>query len=210
MRQHADEHAGTTNQLFEDHYMNHCEQAFTNFCEWHWPCKFQKKGVRCANVYLGHAKGHQNAAGKILAAGDYETSFHYNTDLCRWIQKVDEELSSIQMSKDDASLGLKVEEVTSSLHIGNMKTFYKEIGSTNSFSSHYTCFCCLREIPVHPLACGHVLCSACVRSYGEPKGTESVEMHKCPICQAQNLRLSPCLVSFMPPLAGVRVLSLDG
>ena len=202
--------AGTPNQLLEDHYMDYCEQAFTDFCEWHWPCNFHKKDVRCVNVYSGHAKGHQNAAGKVLAAGNYVTSFHYNNDLCRWIQRIDKDLDSIQMSKDDAGPRFNVEEVISSLHIENMKTFYKEIGSTNSFSSHYTCFCCLREIPVHPLACGHVLCSACVRSYGVPKGTGSVEMHKCPICQAQNLRLSSCLVRFMPPLAGVRVLSLDG
>ena len=190
--------------------MHYCEQAFTDFCEWYWPCNFQKRGIRCVNVSSGHAKGHQNAAGKVIATGNYVPSFHYNSDLCRWIQRVERDLNSMQMSKDDLSPSLNVEDVISTLHIENMKTFYKEMGSANDFSSHYTCFCCLREIPVHPLACGHVLCSACVRSYGAPKGTGVVEMHRCPICQAQDRRFSSCLVRFMPPLAGVRVLSLDG
>ena len=190
--------------------MDYCEQAFTDFCEWHWPCNYQKKGVRCVNLYSGHAKGHQNARGKVLAAGSYIPSFHYNNDLCRWIQRIDKDLNSIQMSKEDANPGFNVEEVMLALHIVNMKTFYKGIGFVHSLSSHYTCFCCLREIPVHSLACGHVLCTACVRSYGVPKGTALVEMEKCPICQAQDLRLSSCLVTFMPPLAGVRILSLDG
>lgn len=202
--------AGTPNQLLEDHYMDHCEQAFADFSEWHWPCNFQKKNVRCVNVYSGHAKGHQNAAGKILAAGNYVPSFNYNNDLCRWIQRLDKDLNSIQMSRDDVSPGFNVEEVIPTLHVENMKMFYREIGSANNFSSHYTCFCCLREIPEHSLNCGHVLCSACVRSYGVPKGTEFVEMRTCPICQAQDLPLSSCLVKFKPPLAGVRVLCLDG
>ena len=201
---------GTPNQLLEDHYMDYCEHAFTEFCELHWPCNFQKKEVRCVNVFSGHAKGHQNAAGKILAAGNYVPSFHYNNDLCRWIQRIEKDLISIQTSKDDASPGFNVEEIMSALHVENMKTFYKEMGFIHRFSSHYTCFCCLRELPIHPLGCGHVLCSACVRSYGEAKGTGLVEMHRCPICQAQDLPLTPCLVKFMPPLAGVRVLCLDG
>ena len=201
---------GTPNQLFEDHYMEYCEQAFTDFCEWHWPCNFQKKDSRCVNVYSGHAKGHQNAAGKVLAVGSFVPSFHHNNELCKWIQRIDKDLNKIQISKDDASPGFNVDEVISKLHIENMKTFCKEMGHTNNLSSHYTCFCCLREIPIHPLACGHVLCSACVCSYGVSKDTGTVKMDNCPICQAQNLRQSSSLVCFMPPLAGARVLSLDG
>ena len=202
--------AGTPNQLLEDYYMNYCEQAFADFCDWHWPCNYQKKNARCVNVYFGHAKGHQNAAGKVLANGDYVPSFHYSNDLARWLFRLDQEINNIQVSKDDARPSRNVEEVLPALHVENMKTFYREIGSASNFRSHITCFCCLREIPVHPLTCGHVLCSPSERSYGVSKGRVLMEMLQCPICLAQDLWMSSCLIRFMPPLAGVRVLCLDG
>lgn len=197
---------GTLNQLLENYYMDYCEQAFADFCDFHWQCSFQKKNHRCANVFSGHAKGHQNAMGKVLAYGDYIPSYHYKNDLCIWLRKLEKEISKIEGFKD-ARPNSKVKESPSDLHLENMKTFYRSIGSASNFRSHYTCYCCLREIPIHPLACGHVLCSPCVRSYGVHKGRVFMEMLKCPICQAQDL--GP-LIEFMPPLAGVRILCLDG
>jgi hypothetical protein len=38
----------------------------------------------------------------------------------------------------------------------------------------------------------------------------SVEMLRCPICLAQDLWMPSCLIRFMPQLAGVRILCLDG
>lgn len=199
--------AGTPNQLLEEYYMDYCEQAFADFCDFHWPCNFQKRNLRCASVYSGHAKGHQTAAGKILADGAYVPSFHYKSDLFTWMLRVEQEINDIQVSKDVARPSLTVDESPSTLHLGNMKTFYRTIGSASDFRSHYTCYCCLREIPIHPLACGHVLCSPCVRSYGVNKGRVFIEMLRCPICLAQD---HGSLIKFMPPLAGVRILCLDG
>ena len=56
---------GTPTQLLEDYYMTFYEQAFSDFCDRHWPCSFRKKKERCANVNFGHAsKGHQNQRGE--------------------------------------------------------------------------------------------------------------------------------------------------
>lgn len=198
---------GTPTQLLDDYYMDHCEQAFADFCDFHWLCNFQKKNCRCANVYFGHAKGHQSAVGKFLAIGDYVPSFQYKTDLCIWLRRLEKEMKRIEGFKNDAMPSLKVTDSPSDLHLKNMKAFYKSIGSASNFRSHYTCYCCLREIPIHPLACGHVLCSPCVRAYGVHKGRVSMEILKCPICQAQD---HGSLIKFMPPLAGVRILCLDG
>ena len=193
--------------MLEDYYMDYCEQAFADFCDFYWPCNFQKRNHRCANVYSGHAKGHQNALGKLIANGAYVPSFNYKNDLCKWMLRLDHEINNIQISKDDTRPSLKIEESPSNLHLDNVKTFYRTIGSPSDFKSHYTCYCCLREIPIHPLACGHVLCSPCVRSYGKHKGKIFMELSKCPICQVQN---HGSLIKFMPPLAGARVLCLDG
>lgn len=149
---------GTLNQLLENYYMDYCEQAFADFCDFHWQCSFQKKNHRCANVFSGHAKGHQIAMGKVLAYGDYIPSYHYKIDLCIWLRKLEKEISKIEGFKD-ARPNSKVKKSPSDLHLENMKTFYRSIGSASNFRSHYTCYCCLREIPIHPLACGHVLCS---------------------------------------------------
>lgn len=186
--------------------MEYCEQAFAYFCDRHWPCDFRKKNHRCANPYSGHAKGHQNAMGKALGKGAYISSFDYKNDLWRWMLRLEHELDSIQASKD-ARPSLKIDESPSTLHLENINKFYQGIGSASNFRSHYTCYCCLSEIPVHLLACGHVLCSPCVRSYGIPKGRVFMNVSSCPICKA---REHDCLIKFMPPLAGVRVLCLDG
>lgn len=190
--------------------MTYCEQAFTDFCDWHWPCAYRKRNNHCANVYFGHAKGHQNAAGKVLATGRYIPSFRYHDDLSKWIQTLKRDLKKSQAFKNDARLGFNIEQDTCAQHIKNMRIFYQWVRSDSDFRNHHTCFCCLRDTPVHPLTCGHVLCDACVHSYGVPKGTRSIEMLDCPLCQAHNLKSPTSIINFMPPFAGVRVLSLDG
>lgn len=198
---------GTPKQLLEVYYMNYCEQAFAYFCHRHWPCNFTKRNSRCANPYSGHAKGHQNAKGRMLGKGAYDPSFSYGNDLWTWTLRLEQEIHNIQVSKDNAESGLRAKNSVATLHLKNMKTFYRKIGSASNFQSNCTCFCCLREIPLHPLACGHILCNPCVRSYGVPKERIFMEMLSCPICQAQN---HGRLIKFMPSLAGVRILCLDG
>ena len=89
---------GTPKQLLENYYMSYCEQAFASFCCRHWPCKFEKRGSRCANLYSGHAKGHQDAKGKLLAKGDYNPSFSYAYVLWTWTVRLEREISKIQVS----------------------------------------------------------------------------------------------------------------
>lgn len=199
--------AGTPNELLENHYMDYCEQAFADFCDFHWPCDYQKKNVRCVHVYSSHTKGHQNAAGKLIETGNYRPSFHYRNDRHKWMQRLVQELNKIQVSKDNSEQSPKVEDFHSTRHLENIQNFYRTIGSARNFRSHYTCYCCLREIPIHPLKCGHVLCNRCLHSYGEHKGKISIKILRCPICQAEDYGR---LIKFMPPLAGTRILCLDG
>jgi hypothetical protein len=77
----------------------------------------------------------------------------------------------------------------------------------------------LREMPEHPLPCGHVLCTPCVRTYSEldmkregmqQKDKNFIRLDRCPL-HLRYLRFTdPWFLKFKPDLAGVRILSLDG
>lgn len=192
--------------------MSYCERAFTEFCDMHWPCSFHKGKMQCAKVEVAHGtKGHQTAQGKVIQSGEYVPSFHYNRDLRQWIQCLEREMGRIEHAKDANRPILNAEIATPTLHVENLRTFYSNVGSASDFKSHCTCFCCLREVPLHPLTCGHVLCDPCVHSYGTPKESGLIEVSQCPICLPVERRPHPATtIQFKPPLAGVRVLCLDG
>ena len=194
--------------------MYFCEVAFSDFCDRYWPCGFQRKGVRCVGVALTHdAKGHQSANGKVLATGSYEPSYSYTHELRNWFRELEAFVHEFQEIKDKRCLSrpdLNPDRITSELHSGNLQLFYGSIGSADRFKSHSTCLSCLREIPEHPLICGHVLCTLCVKMYGVAKNKELIKLSRCPLDGTKETWSSSCHVSFKPPLAGVRVLSLDG
>ena len=198
--------------MLDSYYMSYCERAFTDFCDMHWPCSFRKGKLQCVKVAVGHnTKGHQTAQGKVIETGDYVPSFHYHKELGQWIQSLEQALQKIESAKDTSRPMLNAENVIPKLHVDNLQTFYSNIGSANNFRSHCTCFCCLREVPLHPLTCGHVLCTPCVRSYGTSKDTELIEVSQCPICLPEERQsYLSTTIQFKPKLAGVRVLCLDG
>ena len=204
--------AGTPSHLLDSYYMIYCEQAFNDFCDRHWPCSFRIRESRCTNVYFGHndTKGHQNTRGKVIATGDYLPSFHYNNDLSKWIQCLETEIDKIEQARASSRPGLKADDVSLALHARNVQNFYRNIGLASNFISNYTCFCCLREVPLHPLTCGHVLCTPCVHSYGMPRGPGLIDILQCPICLPGEPQPQPTVIHLKPTLAGVRVLCLDG
>jgi hypothetical protein len=94
-----------------------------------------------------------------------------------------------------------------------METFFERVPEAKMFISHSTCFCCLMQVPQHPLRCGHVLCTACIKAYGSPKQSRVTwEMKYCPLHEGetQERGTSTWVIKFKPEFAGVRLLSLDG
>ncbi|EUC48828.1 hypothetical protein COCMIDRAFT_2285 [Bipolaris oryzae ATCC 44560] len=207
---------GPADRILEKQYRSHCEAALEDFCAFYWPCTFSyRHRSRCVNVKALHSKGHQNKKGEIIGTGPYESDFTFsgfakdwNRHLQNHLAQFQVELSSQLMETPSAS----EVDITTRLHHDNITTFYKRLGGAQKFVSHLTCYCCLRELAEHPLRCGHVLCTPCIKSYGKPH-TElkhSYAMASCPLHHYETVSSAHWPVHFKPPLAGVRVLSLDG
>jgi hypothetical protein len=201
--------------------MNHLDDALENFCDHHWPCEFvSSKKQRCVNVRVGHeSKGHQSKDGKVIAAGDYVSSFSFKNN--------SEEFRDMVYF----CLVALLEELTSRIQKGEMEgqaaaAIHRDMVLTNFFlhtsaaadqskaevflHSHTACFCCLFEQAEHALPCGHILCTSCVTMYGQWKGPNEIELFECPIENTDNRRYTSWTIHLKPKSAGVRILTLDG
>jgi hypothetical protein len=202
-------------QILRKIYIDYCDSALEEFCAIFWPCAFfSSKRGRCVNVKERHTKGHQNAKGQIIGSGPYESNFTWETFEQEWLQLLTTHASEIQ-SKVHSQMAIKSTEelvAVTSVHLANVSIFYRRVGGAQNFVSHSACFCCLREIAEHPLPCGHVLCTPCVKGYGKPHSrvAGSYTVASCPLHSSDTVFPVPWEVYFKPALAGVRVLSLDG
>jgi len=188
--------------------------ALEDFCAIFCPCTFSSKRGRCVNVQERHVKGHQNDRGLIIGTGPYQSDFTWETFADDWLHLLQGHLSDFQNKVQTVMAITLVNELDAitDLHGHNITTFYQRLGGASKFVSHSACFCCLREMAEHPLPCGHVLCSACIKHYGKqrPDMGGLVSMESCPLHELDTIFPTPWKVYFKPPLAGVRILSLDG
>ncbi|KAF1996801.1 hypothetical protein P154DRAFT_565860 [Amniculicola lignicola CBS 123094] len=203
-------------QILEKQYLEHCDAALEDFCAIFSTCTFRnRRGERCVNVKDRHTKGHQNQRGSIIGAGFYEATFTFDGFADDWFRYLKETVSQFQEKLESAMLPSRAAdelEIITKLHLSNVNKFYHHAGGAQVFLSNSSCFCCLRELAEHPLPCGHVLCTPCIKGYGQPHRelSASYEMSSCPLHEIHTVFKAPWQVYFKPPLAGVRVLSLDG
>jgi hypothetical protein len=208
--------------LFDQFYASSCNAALEHFCDKYWPCSFvSNKGKPCVNVKSSHsAKGHQNAKGKIISSGNYQSQFSSFKFSPKWrsmiknhLQQVGCQLAEKKSSKFSTS-HTGDNTIAYDLHRGCMESFYAsfENFTASSFNSLTTCFSCLMEVPQHPLRCGHILCTACIKAYGRgcTNHRNSVLMDHCPLHSSATRNKQTRIVHFKPDYAGVRVLTLDG
>jgi hypothetical protein len=166
----------------------------------------------------GHAtKGHQDQNGKIIGLSKtYESSFSSSAYQNIWIGLIKKNLTVCEKKLEQKrhSVGasqFKILEVEDAfqLHLQEqLKDFFQD--RANKYFSMSTCYCCLMNVPQHPLPCGHVLCTDCVKNYGEPLKYSSVGIASCPLHPEETKHLQRWVIRFKPDFAGVRVLSLDG
>jgi patatin-like phospholipase/acyl hydrolase/energy-coupling factor transporter ATP-binding protein EcfA2 len=206
---------GPAEKVFPE-YIEHCDDALDDFCDRHWPCEYMSIRGRCVNVKAGHnTKGHQLKSGQVLAVGDYQSSFapqvyraQFRDDIYAALAKLLEELQ--QATSDSSHLEL---EQAAHIHRDSvLKNFFNHLRGPKEFVSHTACFSCLVSIPEHPLPCGHVLCTPCVKAFGTPRGRTIIDMKYCPLHENDTKAYFGFSwpISLKPPGAGVRILSLDG
>lgn len=198
--------------------------ALQEFCDFHWPCSYSKpkprKGnqeYRCINISSAHQKGHQDKAGNIFAEGLYRSTFNpdsfgktWTTKVAEHLDEFQEELTQLIKNGDPGTSDLRHIQRSHSHHI---ERFFELVPSPQRFRSHSTCLCCLMQVPSHPLPCGHVLCTDCIKMYGRNKQNRAVwEMMYCPLhrSETEGKWTKPWVIKFKPDFAGVRLLSLDG
>ena len=195
--------------------MTYCDFALDRFSEQYWPCAYNdlKRG-RCVNMRASHAKGHQNIEGKLVGRGGYRSSFSSRRFSPKWheilsnaLQEIFEESNSLLTSNSDES---EEESVATNLHHRCMNRFYEALHPATHFISHSACFSCLRELPEHPLPCGHVLCTRCITSYSTAKTPGQISLEECPLHSSSSRFPEAWHIRVKPTLAGVRILTLDG
>lgn len=191
----------------------------SEYLEMHYPCAFvSADGSRqCMLVKARHQpKGHQDEKG-IIAAGEYQAAFgpsflpHWKAQLRNAIESTqrDFQYELEQASHSENTHKITEERIALDLHSEYINQFFEAVGPASSICSHATCFCCLMDVPTHPLPCGHVLCTACIKAYG--KQTKSTVVVPCCPLHCESTRWAkPAIVRFNPAGAGVRILSLDG
>lgn len=199
------------------HYVGHLRSAVSNFAKSHWPCEYVKPegGLRCINVSTGHSKGHQAADGRIIAAGEFETHIS-SEDLQHEFDntvyyRLRELLTKLQIltGHDGNRLG-----VAKRIHQEDtMNSFWSSLKGNDDrhFHSHSACFCCLFEVPEHPLPCGHVICTSCANIFSDIDGSPTLlKILECPLCTGGPKQTHPYTISLKPKTAGSRILTLDG
>lgn len=190
-----------------------CYEALEIFCNQYWPCGFHHSRFGpCSNVKSGHnPKGHQNSGGRIIAAGEYESTFDVDFYWEPWIDDIRQNLEQLQERVHIKSVERPLTELDAAaiVHEEVMYDLYQNLEHVYKFVSHSTCFSCLRELPEHPLPCGHVLCGPCVEAYGQKTSKTELKLDYCPLHRWDTMYF-PWKIKVKPVYAGTRILSLDG
>ncbi|KAK4629215.1 Calcium-independent phospholipase A2-gamma [Fulvia fulva] len=200
---------------FFPNYLQHIENALENFCDRHWPCEFTSSKGRCVNVRSGHgAKGHQLKSGKLLADGEYQSSFTFQSYREEFqIQVYRILLALSKRVRTRAREGIPEEQAAAETHEDWVLPHFIEHaarGDAKAFISHTVCFACLFEPPEHALPCGHVLCTRCLKTSGKVSLSRFVEIARCPLERKESRFRTAWRVHLKPASCGVRVLTLDG
>ncbi|KAI0974552.1 hypothetical protein F4678DRAFT_458515 [Xylaria arbuscula] len=204
---------GDPDSIFK-HYWPHCMGAIEELYNGPWPCEYTSPRIdRCVNVKNAHRKGHQSKSGQ-LEGGEWVCEQTLEDALKSLKQHLDTEFTKIakcfNLPKSFDHEEDHLREVYQ-CHKGIINKFYRELGDSDIFHSHFTCFSCLTESPQHVLPCGHIICTPCITAAGESLGAGFIRLESCPL-EHRNKAGSQMsyLASIKPDQAGVRILTLDG
>lgn len=159
---------------------------------------------RCLNYWKSHDKGHQFSYYKFedhfgrsglfdtLEVGAYQSSWdpsEFNDLLWKEIRRLSSAREALIQLADTAQ-ATGIAEIT----------------------SQRTCLACMSKCPTNMLPCKHYqhgICEACIKRQNDSTEQENLVMiDQCPLGCA--LSVTPWKIRVKPPMAGPRILTLDG
>lgn len=210
IKANANKCTGRPADLFNKHYAESCVNAIDTFHDLFLPCSFvSRKGRFCYNRMNSHDKGHQSEKGTIIGTGDFQCDFDVEQSRKNWLKLIYDDLLLLDTEIDEAHTKAKFSasdrrKITYEMHRMRLTTaFANKVGG---LSGNYTCYACLMEIAQHPLPCGHMLCTECVKMLGIQTDKNTFTVEKCPFDRKKSI----CSIRFKPNFAGIRTMSLDG
>jgi hypothetical protein len=146
--------------------------------------------------------------------GPYESTDDFTEQAFEkeWHEMLERNLDDMraQMSKImRGEIAVEEQSLATDLHLQRISDFYSKLGDLSIYRNHAACFSCLREVPEHPLPCGHVLCTPCVKAFAQRKNRVTYAMKCCPLHPLDRWDKEWDIL-VKPDLAGVRLLTLDG
>ncbi|KAM0328700.1 hypothetical protein ACHAQA_005113 [Verticillium albo-atrum] len=220
---------GPALEFFDKSYREPCENALQDFCKQFWPCEFEMPGARgqesarCVNTLERHQKGHQ-LKGRQLP-GSYIAGFTFEELMPTWLDWIRYWLDHCQTYVLQ-NPRTREEDLVAQIHRHNLHRFFERVGGSLAYFSHSVCLSCLRELPEHPLQCGHVLCTPCFKTYADLESRlqhggggafggrrGQLTLSRCPLHSSQRTGfefVEQRHVAVKPDWAGVRLLCLDG
>ena len=192
-------------------------------------------GGKCVNTKEGHAKGHQDASGQLLADGAFvESDLSPEAFLTAVEKAVESYLQDINENTEpsrEARLryaadlhrqALKDVKSPDNWGLNSVPSWWLLVsngslprsnqGGTTFRSS--VCYVCLFGQPEYRLPCRHVICKDCVSEFDQTGLGEAypgrVTHNECLLCSSSDGESWPYNVAVRPRLGGLRVLSLDG
>lgn len=205
---------GKPRDLFDQLYALSCSTAAERFNNRWLQCSFvSRSGNQCVNSKLSHGKGHQTDSGVIKAIGPFMDPPDLGDFESEWLNMTREHFVQIEASAQEARteagmLSSTREKVVYELHRQHLMRFFGNF--EHRMPGQYSCYGCLMEVPQHPLPCGHMLCTSCVRMLGRTTDKNTVTVDFCPFDNEVARKVNPCSIRFKPDFAGIRILTLDG
>lgn len=190
-----------------------CQGAIEGYLDTGLRCNYSNSvsAVRCVNTKEGHAKGHQAEDGSLLEAGDFQRG---SFDFTEFQNQVTIHIANFlqELNKLESNQRRKVAHAQ---HRSTLQSSMAWIKTSESIStSTKTCFGCLLTAPGYGLPCGHMLCELCIKNFDQSDENEAYPSlfahHDCLLCSQNSSPKWPIKFRILPPLSGLRILSLDG
>lgn len=201
------------------HYTLALRRVLDEYRRFHHPCSYRSSdGTRsCLLVRACHGDNcHQDGTG-VIADGEYldEIDDIFSNE---WIDGIRATVSAMsqtllwrceQLDHSDAAEVDSEVSIVMDMHLTQLDRVFRMFGPPGDIRSIASCFACLAQEAEHALPCGHTLCNGCTRAYGVTH-EYTVSLQYCPMHPKDRRRDALAVITYRPPGAGIRVLSLDG